>query len=457
MSSETTPGAGHAPDATGSTHAGSANLGTDGPPDPTDPGAPDPSRPLLMLDFQLFELFPPLDSAQLQSISAGVADALSATFGSTLDARAAYIPETPRGVLHVAVWSDRVPPGSPDDAARRSVVQTLQLRDTAAGSFGVGASIAVTAMQAVTRAAFASFPRYYKFTGTDPATHDNADLEIGSLNLLVDSFLDVPPFGTPTPSTPPFTPGNEVIVFTARFELDDPKVPGSSLTVDLTDWVRADGTQALFTRTTISDVAASFWENPLLWFSAHVLKLVAQSGIVSEFLSKIGGFGTQFARIIPPDFPIPGTGWKFAFKYRSSRLESNAIVLRADWDVVDRTPALTVEGPTEVMRVLLPADRDRKRPAVLTATYRASTVDFTPTHYSWVLLGGPARMTLGPDAPQFDPVFVVPHTWGAESFFIGCSAWDDAKNQASGYLFVDAGLIPPPIVSHPPIPHKQQE
>ncbi|HYE97412.1 MAG TPA: hypothetical protein VEJ18_00820 [Planctomycetota bacterium] len=388
-----------------------------------------------------------MDGAQLQAISAGVAGALSPTFGSTLDARAAFGPGVPLRFLRVAVWSDRVLAGSPDDASRKTAVETLRLRDTAAESFLIGASIDASAVRAIARTAFASFPRFYKFTGTDPATHDNADVEMRSLNLLIDSL----------PEDVPFTAGNEVVVFTARFELCHPKIPGTSLTIDLTDRVWATGGQALGTRTMISDVAASFWDNPLLWFATQILKLLAQSGIVSTFLSERGGFGTQFARILPPDLPILGTRRKFVFDYRNSRLESNAIVLRADYEVTDRTPALTVEGPTEVTRILLRADRDPARTTALTAAYRATTLDFTPTRYQWVLLGGPARIVLGPDAPQFDPVFIVPRTWGFGTFFIGCAASDDAGNQASGYLFVDAGLLsPPPHLPRPPIPQKQE-
>jgi hypothetical protein len=451
MSSENAPGAGAGPETpTAEALTGEANLGPDDAPGNPRPDEPRPPStvPFLMLDMAWPALFPALDDAQLQAISEGVASALSATFGATLDARAAFGPGTPFRFLHVAVWGDRVPAGSTGDANRKTRVETLQLRDTPWESFQIGASIDTGTLMTLARQAFASFPRFFKFTSTDPVKYDDADIMIRSMELLISSAMD--------PEA--FTMGSEIVVFTTRFGLCHPKLPATSLTVDLTDLVRAAGGPALRSRTIISDIAASFWENPLLWFAAQILKLVAQTGIVSKLLGDFGGFGARFARILPPDLPIPGTTKKFVFDYANSRLEANAVVLRANFEIAERTPALTVEGPATVTRLLLEKDRNPARTAVLTASYTVSTVDFTPTHHKWVLLGGPARITLGPDAPQFDPAFIVPDTWGTETFFIGCQAWDDAGNQANGYLFVDAGLVPPPPrLPRPPIPTKQSD
>ena len=242
-------------------------------------------------------------------------------------------------------------------------------------------------------------------------------------------------------------------------------MPLSSSTVWVTvdDDIRAvAGSSALPTTTTIPEIWADYWDNPLAWFGTVLLNLFVSSGKVGEWLKKagltdIGGIGAIAVRLLPPHILIPASTKKFPLSYEAIRLTTNAIVIQGGLqDAVERTPSLIVTGPTEVRRLVLAPDRDPLATLALSASYTAAVAEFTPTHYSWVLIGGRTRVVLGPDAPTFTAKFLVPKTWHYGFYFIGVVAWDDVGNRAHGHLFVDVKVdSPPPTRPFPPIPPQQ--
>src|SRR5262249_32956378 len=144
----------------------------------------------------------------------------------------------------------------------------------------------------------------------------------------------------------PVNIGSEIVSIRTSVGIVQSFVPPSSpLTIALDDVVTAIGDSALPTSTTISDISASYWDNPLLWFGTVILNVLLGSGKdISELaknagVSGFGGIGAKIVRLLPPFLLKPSSTKKIPFSYDTLLLTTNALIIRGSFKAeVERSP-----------------------------------------------------------------------------------------------------------------------